>query len=254
MHFDHKSGRHFEIDGARIYCEEQGELAAPVLLFLHGGLGTIADFNRILPMLRRPYRVIGIDSRGQGRSTLGAAPLTYGRMQSDGEHIASALGLTRFSIIGFSDGGIVALRMAAVGGARIDKLVVIGTPAELEASNRELYSKLTADGWRQKFPSTYELYQKLNPEPDFERLVPAIVRGWQDTSESGYPADTVKRIASKLLVVRGDEDHLVSRASAFDLAEKVRDAKLLNVPFAGHVVHEDQPDTLMRCVNRFLEE
>ncbi len=63
----------------------------------------------------------------------------------------------------------------------------------------------------------------------------------------------MRQISCDLLVVRGDDDHLVSRANAFELAEAVQGAKLLTIPFAGHVVHEDQADTLMSVVNRFLE-
>lgn len=251
--FDHQSGRQLDIDGARIYYEEQGSAGAPALVFLHGGLGTIEDFNRILPLFRRPYRFIGIDSRGQGKSTLGSPALTYGIMQRDVERVTQALGLEKFSIVGFSDGGIVALRLAAGGRVNIDKLVVIGTPPELEAANREIYQKLTAEGWRKKFPSTYELYRKLNPAPDFDLLVETIVRAWLDTSDDGYPRDSVKRIARDALVVRGDDDHLVSRASAFGLAESMKAAKLFTIPFAGHVVHDEQAETLMRIVNRFLE-
>ncbi len=175
--FRHQSGKHLELAGARIYYEEQGSATAPALVFLHGGLGTIEDWNRILPMFRRPYRFIGIDSRGQGKSTLGSPKLTYRIMQADVERIAEALELEQFSVVAFSDGGVVALRMAASKRAKIDKLVVIGAPSRLEAPNREIYQKLTAEGWRQKFPSTYELYQKLNPQPDFELLVNTIVQG-----------------------------------------------------------------------------
>ena len=77
---------------------------------------------------------------------------------------------------------------------------------------------------------------------------------WLDDSGSGYPGESVKRIRCPLLAVRGDEDHLVSRASVFELVEQVQGAKLLNIPFAGHEAHKDQAEAVMASVNRFLRE
>lgn len=77
MNFDHHSGKYISVEGARIYVETIGNSNNPVLLVLHGGFGNIEDFNSIIPGLEKDFRVIGIDSRGQGKSTLGTKVLTY---------------------------------------------------------------------------------------------------------------------------------------------------------------------------------
>ena len=110
--FDHQRGRPIEVSGARIYTETLGAGDAPVLVLLHGGFGNIEDFNRLLPALEG-WRVVGIDSRGHGKSTLGQAGWSYQRAQEDVEQVLAALGVTRCTVLGFSDGGIVALRMGA---------------------------------------------------------------------------------------------------------------------------------------------
>ena len=69
--FDHISGKYFKIDDSEIYCEVIGDEKNPALLFLHGGLGNIEDFNDIISELPDQFRIIGIDSRGHGKSTLG---------------------------------------------------------------------------------------------------------------------------------------------------------------------------------------
>ena len=81
--FDHRSGQVLQIDGAIIYVEEIGDPTRFPLVLLHGGIGTMDDFSPVLATLARSFRVIGIDSRGHGRSTLGAEPLTYARLQRD---------------------------------------------------------------------------------------------------------------------------------------------------------------------------
>ncbi len=252
--FNHRSGRHLEIDGAQIYVETQGRDTDPPLVLLHGGLGTLADFNPILPKLAQPRRLIGIDARGQGKSTLGRVPMSYERLRLDVEAVAAHLALDRYDLIAFSDGGIVALRMAMARRANIGKLVAIGTPWELPPDDptRPILAGVTAESWGRKFPETVATYRRLNPEPDFEALVTALQPMWLDDSDEGYPNEHVQDIRCELLVVRGDDDPLVSRENSFHLAELVRHARLLNIPFAGHEVHKDQTDVLMHSVNQFL--
>lgn len=254
--FTHRGGEHLALDSARIYFEVHGDNAGAPLLLLHGGLGTLRDFNGVLPLLKKRYRLIAIDSRGHGKSTLGTAPLHYERLAFDAASVLRHLGVERCSVLGFSDGGITALRLAAQADSRIDKLVAIGTDKMLKPDDpvRQLLGSVTAESWEKKFPETVALYQSLNPQPDFAALVAAIVPMWLDDGGTGYPGESVKRIRCPLLAVRGDEDHLVSRASVLELVEQVPGAKLLNIPFAGHEVHKDQAELVMASVNRFLEE
>lgn len=252
--FDHRSGQYLEIDGARIYYEVQGAQGDPPLVLLHGGVGDLEDFDAVVSRLSGRYRLIGIDSRGHGRSTLGSSSLSYAVLQIDVERITAHLSLSRYGVIGFSDGGIVGLRLACKRPSCVARLVVIGTSESIAADEdtRKLLRSVTGESWRKKFPGMYENYQSLNPAPDFDTFIGEIKKMWTDTSESGYPGDTVERIACPLLVVRGDDDHLVSRAEALGLAARVNDAHLLNVPFAGHEAHKDQADLVMLGINTFL--
>lgn len=254
--FNHRDGEHLQIDGARIYYEQQGKQDGPALVFLHGGLGDVETFNTITPHLGKTYRLIGIDSRGQGRSTLGILPLTYKRIQQDVETVIRHLALTSVSIIGHSDGGIAALRLATSKTFKIDKLVTIGAHWALQADDptREIYTGITAVAWQEMFPHSGERYQALNPEPDFGKLVDTVRQLWLDSSQDGYPGETVRDIGASLLVVRGDEDQLVSRAHAVELADRVQGARLLNVPFADHSAHEDRPEWLLPILDAFLQD
>jgi pimeloyl-ACP methyl ester carboxylesterase len=253
--FDHQRGRSLSVDGAELYYEVLGAQANTPLVLLHGGLGNLEEFNPIVPHLLDSYRLIAIDSRGHGKSTLGSSALSYARLQSDVEKITTELGLDRFSVIGFSDGGIVGLRLAASAQSRVAKLVAIGTPHELREDDplRPILSAVSPESWQAKFPETVESYQRLNPAPDFTRLVHASKVMWLDSSNAGYPAKAVENIRCELLVARGDDDHLVSRGSAVTLANLVPNAKLLIVPYAGHVLHADRPQLFSACVHQFLQ-
>jgi pimeloyl-ACP methyl ester carboxylesterase len=253
--FDHQSGKHVEIDGAKIYYEQTGHGNGHPLILLHGGLGNIEDFNSILPRLSQDFRVIGIDSRGHGKSTIGSTELSYERIERDLQQIIEHLQLDKFSIIGFSDGGIVSYRLASHTSSKIQKLVTIGSPWELKSDDpvRDVYSKVTGESWRKRFPATYDDYQKLNPQPNFDLLVQAVVKMWLDSSPPGYPGNAVSNISCDLLIVRGDGDHLVSMETVVELSRRVKNSRLLNIPFAGHVAFDDQPDSFMHALNEFIK-
>ncbi|MDM0108805.1 hypothetical protein QTH97_27950 [Variovorax sp. J22R24] len=99
-----------------------------------------------------------------------------------------------------------------------------------------------------------ETYERLNPEPDFPRLVSAVVPGWLDEGPSGHPGGTVSRIQARVLVVREDEDHLTSAADAVELRGLLPHAHLLNIPFAGHVAHADGAEVFLAATKQFLNQ
>lgn len=252
--FDHNSGEQLEIDGAKIYYEMHGDENGPALLFLHGGFGTMEDFNNVISALEKDYRIIGIDSRGQGKSTLGEQTLTYERMQKDVESVLAHLGIESVSIIGFSDGGITAYRLASLTSLMIEKLATIGSRwhfKNTELAKDEL-AGVTGEGWKKKFPDTFAIYQKLNAEPDFNALAESLVKLWLDPNSSGYPNDAIKNISCPLLIVRGDDDHLISKETVFELSEKIENAHLLNIPFAGHAAFVEQKEIFVISLNEFL--
>ena len=157
-HFDHHSGQHLDVDGARIYVERIGEPDRPCLVLLHGGIGTLADFNPALPALCDDFQLLGIDSRGRGRSTLGRGGLSYQRMQRDVEEVLRQLRIERPSVLGFSDGGIVGYRLAAAGVARIARLATIGATWHSRHIEpvKDIFAKVTAGSWREKFPDSVD--------------------------------------------------------------------------------------------------
>ncbi|RZI85667.1 MAG: alpha/beta hydrolase [Rubrivivax sp.] len=252
--FNHQTGTHLDIDGARLYVERAGDLGKPPLVLLHGGFGNIEDFNGLLPTLAKDFHLIGIDSRGHGASTLGGDALSYQRLERDVLQALAHLDISRASILGFSDGGITACRIAASGKLELDKLAVVGTPWRLEEASKALYAKVTPDSWKQKFPGTFEAYQRLNPEPDFARFAQATIQMWQDPSPSGHPEESIGQIRAPVLIVRGDDDHLVSLDSAVEFKRRVKGARFMNLPFAGHVAFDDQKDAFLAGVNQFFSQ
>lgn len=253
--FDHQSGEWLLTeDGAKLYYEVTGNQRGPVLLLLHGGFGSIEDFNLLLGDFDEDFKVIGIDSRGHGKSTLGLKPLSYEQIRQDVESVLEHLGIHTLSMIGFSDGGIVAYRLASSTDLSIEKLVTIGSHWRLRADDpaRAIFSGITPAACKSGSPDSYAAYQALNPEPDFDRYVESIVTMWLASDATAYPNEAVRKISCPLLIVRGDEDHLLSLADVVALRGLVGQSALFNIPFAGHSAFAEQKELFMSGLLPFL--
>jgi pimeloyl-ACP methyl ester carboxylesterase len=255
LQFTHTSGQHLHVDDVRLYYEVTGDRSGPPLVLLHGGLGSLADFNSILDELPRGYRVVGIDFRGHGKSTLGSANMSYQLHQRDVTCILDHLGIAACTLLGFSDGGIVAYRMAAQTPERVSALVTVGAQWRLEKDGpvHEMLRGLTAEAWEEMFPDSVEYYRSVNPQPAFSALVRAVVSSWTDLTTEGYPGEDVRKIAAPSLFVRGDNDPLLSLQEVVELRQRVTSAQLFNIPCAGHEVHADSPGLFLAGVKAFFE-
>jgi len=254
--FTHKTGKYLNIASANIYYEVIENIGKPTLLFLHGGMGNIADFNPIVPLFEDDYHIVGIDSRGHGKSTLGTEKLTYKRLQLDVEAIINHLQLNDINIIGYSDGGVVAYRLALSDKISIQKIVTLG--AECSQSSPELNIKffegvthedyLTSDCFKHNF----ELYEQHNPQPDIHKFIECTEKMWFDKSESGYPNLDTSTIAIPTLIVRGNDD-IDTLESYVEMISKIPNSILFNVPFERHMpTFEKYPQFFVEVTKDFL--
>jgi len=255
IEFDHKTGNYLEIDNANIYYEEIENAGKPTLLFLHGGFGNIADFNPIVPMFVADYHIVGIDSRGHGKSTLGTDRLSYKRLQLDVEKVVNHLQLKNIHIIGFSDGGIIACRLAISNNISIQKIVTIGATwslSDAESTEKEL-AGITPKEIIEFFEQNFDFYKQHNPIPDAANFVDCALKMWFDKTEDGYPQASVEKISVPVLVIRGNDD-TVPLESVVEFTIKVQNSILFNIPFAPHLAFEKYPQFLVEITKDFLNK
>lgn len=252
--FTHNRGSHLRVGDADLYLEVHGERDKPPLLLLHGGLGHLLDLNPMARALAPHFRLVGLDARGHGRSTLGTAPLRYALAEADAWAVLHHLEIDRCAVLGFSDGGIVGYRLAVQQPDRVVALVTVGAQWRLTAADPvyDMLGGLTPAMWDGMSPDSRPYYESVNPAPDFDRLVQAVVALWTDLEPSGYPANRVKRIIAPTLLIRGDSDPLLSLPELVGLQALLPAASLFNVPFAGHEAHQDAAGLLTQTVSDFL--
>jgi pimeloyl-ACP methyl ester carboxylesterase len=100
---------YIEANGLRVYYEVYGE--GEPLLLLHGGTATSRSWASHLPAFTEHFRVFAPDSRGHGRTDNPTGELGYRAMADDVAALVDALGLRRPLVLGYSDGGQIALEL-----------------------------------------------------------------------------------------------------------------------------------------------
>ena len=103
------AGKYVEANGLRFYYEVHGE--GEPLLLVHGGTATSRDWASHLPAFTEHFQVFTPDSRGHGRTDNPAGELDYRVMADDVAALVDALGLQRPLVLGYSDGGQIALEL-----------------------------------------------------------------------------------------------------------------------------------------------
>ena len=173
--------------------------------------------------------------------------------------VVQHLGLARYGVIGHSDGGIVALRLAADPANPVTHIIPIGAQWELPPDDpaRDELAQATPAFWRKTFPGTRQTYgvgtyEALNPKPDFDAFARAVLAMWLSDGDDAYPGERIRNIRARTLIIHGEEDPFVSRPHTQALLDRVPHAKLLHLPFTEHSAHEERVDWVLPVIREFL--
>lgn len=108
----------------RFHYIEQGQ--GQPLILLHGNGESCDYFEHQISFFAKEYRVIAIDTRGHGKSPRGVKPFTIKQFAEDLRDFMDGKGVSKANILGFSDGGNIALTFALKYPERVEKLIVDG--------------------------------------------------------------------------------------------------------------------------------
>lgn len=114
------------VNGINMYYEMHGE-GAPLVL-IHGGGSTIqTSFARILPLLAQHYKIIAVELQAHGHTSDRDAPESFEQDADDVAALLKHLSISSAHILGFSNGGNTAMRVAMRHPELVNKLVVISS-------------------------------------------------------------------------------------------------------------------------------
>ena len=243
-------------NGVTLHYEREGS-GVPVLL-IPGALGTgRSDFpDQIGWFAERGFDVIAPDPRGYGRSRppeRDYPPDFYQRDAEDMFALMSALGHERFSIIGWSDGGNIAVIMAAKQPARVEKLVVFGgqsylTAGEIAALNniREIsaWSPRAADAMRAIYGDALDgLWDRYVAGQE------ALFAAGGDLYRPQLPV-----VKCPTFVLHGAKDPLTPGLHAKAIHRAISGSRLHIFPEGRHNIHIRYADEFNSLVHAFLTE
>jgi pimeloyl-ACP methyl ester carboxylesterase len=241
-------GHYAELNGIRMYYEVRG--AGPVLVLLHGGAGNGEQFTRQIPDFEKHFRLVIPDMCAQGRTTDRPGPLTYHAMAEDVIALMDRLGVKRFDIMGWSDGGNTGLDLAIHHPDRLRRLVTFGAnsspdglnPADV-AWNDTATVAAFGDGMRQG-------WTRMSPEPGhYEAAMSKIIVLWRTLPR--FTTAELHSIRARVLVCAGDHD-LIRRDHTEALARAIPGAQVWIVPGASHSAMQEKPREVNARVIEFL--
>ena len=234
------AGGHVKLKDADLYYETYGS-GIPLLL-LHGDSQSIKAFTYQIPELSKHYKVIAVDTRGQGRSkdfTTGA--LNYNMFANDMKQLLDSLHIKKVNILGWSDGGITGLLMAIKYPEYVNKLAVTG--ANLEPTDQAVDGKALKEvakgikGW-QKDTSAHATMEV--------RLFTMML------NEPHISVDSLKTIKSPVLVMAGENDIILKKHTEL-IATSIPNSTLYIFKGATHYVPVDKPDEFNNKVISFFD-
>lgn len=235
------AGHYATIAGAKLYYEDYGT-GAP-LVVLHGNGGSIAQLRYQIDFFRAQRRVIAIDSRGQGRSELATKRLTYDQMADDVASLLEQLHAGPSDVIGWSDGGIIALILALHHPDVVHALAISGAnlspeglkPDDLAGMKKDLAearAKLAAGDTSKDWATSAQLLDLMITQPQL----------------SG--AD-LGRIKAPVLVMAGEHD-MIPEPHTRLIAASLKQAQLHIFPSASHAALLEKPVEFNAMVAEFF--
>jgi len=241
------SDGHVEVAGAQIYYATYGQ-GSPVVL-LHGGMGNADHWGFQVPALAGKFRVIVIDSRGQGRSTLAKGKVTYHAMADDVLAVMDALSVTAAAIVGWSDGAEIALDLAVNHPDRVSKLFVFGANYDVHGSKpRSKQGSATFTAYAAKCRADFS---KIAPDPrTYDTTVGALLPVWRDPKL--FTKEQLRSIQAPTLVADGDHDEIIALDQVKEMATLIPNARLVVFRDASHFALWQDPVAFNAALVDFL--
>ncbi|ELU06268.1 hypothetical protein CAPTEDRAFT_156358 [Capitella teleta] len=246
-----------------------------VVLLLPGALGSAkTDFAYQMQNLNKDiFTLIAWDPRGYGQSRPPVRDWPEHFLRRDAEDAAQFMeklmmqlqevtksmpknvNQDKFSLLGWSDGGITAMILAAMIPEKIRKLVVWGANAFVTKEEIETYEKIRdVNQWsgmmRKPFEDTYgtEYFSQ-----QFGNWVDAFSK-FQDNPEGDICREDLSKITCPTLVLHGQKDPLVPQFHADFLIENIQGSQLKLFPEGKHNLHMRFNKEFNSVVEQFLLE
>ena len=221
------------------FCVEQG--GGEPLILLHGNGESCEYFKNQIGEFSSRYHVYALDTRGHGKTPRGTRPFTIRQFAEDLLGFMDGRGVDRAHLLGFSDGGNIAMVFAIRHPERVDRLILNG--ANLNADGVKRTAQLPIE-------LGYRIAQKFAGKSDKARRN-AEMLGLM-VNDPNVPVRDLSRITAKTLVIAGTKDMIKEEHTRL-IAKSIPGAELVFLP-GDHFIAGKRPEEFNRVIWRFLGE
>lgn len=255
----------FEASETTIFYTDEGE-GQPVLC-LHGWTCDGTDWSWLSADLGRDHRMIVMDQRGHGRSSLGDGRFGAIVMASDAAELLDELGVSDAIVVGHSMGTLVASALAVERPELVRSLVLVdpvfGYPRETIARTKAaleadpygtalaIFDAFTVDSTPAWLPIWHRRRILGTSEPVLTGALTALFNGPEAVGEAEFGRTYLPRRRCPILsVYAGTSDRTV----VWDYALPHAAHDLIEIwDEAGHFLHQEQPDRFAATMRHWLE-
>lgn len=241
------------VNGLRMYYEIEGapNPAHPPLVLLHGGGDTITtSFAQLLPELAKYRQVIAFEQQGYGHTAdIADRPFTFEQSADDTVALLDALNIAEADLLGFSNGGTIALQVAIRYPKVVRRLVLVSTLWKRSGMLDGFFDGMeqaTIDNMPQQLK---DAYLAVAPHPEnlqtmFEKSRDRM-RFLKD-----IPDDSVRAIPAPALVILGDSD--VIKVEHGLETQRLLNGRLAVLPATDHMAVTSRTDVIVPMIEQFL--
>lgn len=215
----------------------QGE----ALILLHGNGENCDYFQGQTDEFARFFHVYAIDTRGHGKTPRGNAPFTIRQFADDLLDFMDAHQIGKAHLLGFSDGGNIAMIFAMKHPDRVNRLILNG--ANLDAKGVKPSVQIPIEiGYRiARIFARISQTAKLNAE-----MLGLMV------NDPNVPSEELMKIQAKTLVIAGTKDMIKDEHTRL-IAQSIPDAQLVILE-GNHFIANKCPQAFNDAVLKFLKE
>jgi pimeloyl-ACP methyl ester carboxylesterase len=232
---------------AAIWFATFGNERAPAVLLLHGGGGSSDYWGDLIRDLAPNHHVIVLDARGQGRSTNEASAISYEQMARDAIAVLDRLAIRETAVVGWSDGANVGFYLALRFPERITALAAFAgnaTPAGYQPNSNPA-------AMRAYVARTHAEYRKLSLQPEqYGETLKRLSAMWK--SQPDLRAEDFARIRSRTAILHAEQDEIIRRSHAGEIAAQIPGARFVLLPGAGHFAPLTQREVFNKAARDFL--
>lgn len=237
-------GNYLSLRGHAIWNLEWANNGEAVVL-LHGGMSATEDWDEyILPAVQDSFHVFAYDRTGQGRTGDQVGSLHFDFQTKEAIAYLEDVVKGPAHLIGWSDGGIIALMVAMQRPELVRSIVAIGANYHHESGGQPI------ELWEASEEDRQEHAERSPDDP--ESLNSKIERMWEIwTSEPALSNEDLAKIACPTLVMAGDDENF-SFSHITSLYEALPMGQLAIVPGTSHFLVKEKPELAQAIIKGFL--